>query len=387
MNYVKKMCILRQIKQGFSGDGKPLSGLIKIEQYGKNVAVEVSVINFAPLSLGEYYCLLSDGKGKTEMLALRGKSFFNILSDLDVTNGFCGIVCYVGKEIVPVAYGINGNGSYDWKRILNAALPPVFPSFADENPYAEHTERAATANGDLRSVSVNTAPASQNTAFSDPSAPIDPAPLNGMHASENKEALPQDLPTPDLETQPSPKPTKNESPITYDDETVAAENYYEENEHEQIQSGKNNKNASSENAEKKQTNQKRADSATDADAARVLHPFTLDSDGYYLTVKGEVDDLFKKYPRDQTLKSAFSCSEWVRIQGAANAPKYLVGVVYEEGKVRYICYAIAAKEDTPPPSEIKNVCSFVPCAPYCDTDGFYVIFQSAATGECLKPVS
>ena len=59
MNYMKKMCILRQIKQGFSGDGKALSGLIKVEQYGKNLAIEVSIINFAPLAFGEYYCLLS----------------------------------------------------------------------------------------------------------------------------------------------------------------------------------------------------------------------------------------------------------------------------------------------------------------------------------------
>ena len=127
MNYVKKMCILRQIKQGFSGDGKALSGLIKVEQYGKNLAVEVSIINFAPLISGEYYCLLSDGKGKTEMLSLRGKSIFNILSDVDISGGFCGIICYVKNEVVPIAYGINGNGSYDWRAILNATLPPVFP--------------------------------------------------------------------------------------------------------------------------------------------------------------------------------------------------------------------------------------------------------------------
>ena len=128
MNYVKKMCILRQIKQGFSGDGKPLSGLIKIEQYGKNLAVEVSVINFAPLASGEYYCLLSDGKGKTEMLALRGKSLFNLLTDMDISGGFCGIICYVKNEVIPIAYGINGNKTYDWRTILNAALPPVFPN-------------------------------------------------------------------------------------------------------------------------------------------------------------------------------------------------------------------------------------------------------------------
>ena len=42
MHYVKKMCILRQIRQGFSTDGNALSGLIKVEQYAKNLAVEVS---------------------------------------------------------------------------------------------------------------------------------------------------------------------------------------------------------------------------------------------------------------------------------------------------------------------------------------------------------
>ena len=132
MNYIKKMCILRQIKQGFTGDGKALSGLIKAEQYGKNLAVEVSIINFAPLISGEYYCLLSDGKGKTEMLSLRGKSLFNILSDIDISEGFCGIICYVKNEVIPIAYGINGKGSYDWRTILNASLPPVFPKKAED---------------------------------------------------------------------------------------------------------------------------------------------------------------------------------------------------------------------------------------------------------------
>ena len=79
MNYVKKMCVLRQLKQGFSGDGKTLSGLIKVEQYGTNVSVEVSVVNFAPLSSGEYFCLIADEKERCELLPLRGKSFFNIV--------------------------------------------------------------------------------------------------------------------------------------------------------------------------------------------------------------------------------------------------------------------------------------------------------------------
>ena len=97
MQYLKKMCILRQIKQGFTGDGKPLSGLVKIEQYGKNIAIEVSIIHFAPTVLGDYYCLLADSYGNTELLPLRGKSMFNILSNMDISLGFCAVVCFVNQ--------------------------------------------------------------------------------------------------------------------------------------------------------------------------------------------------------------------------------------------------------------------------------------------------
>jgi hypothetical protein len=318
MNYYKKMCILRQVKQGFSGDGKPLSGLIKIEQYGKNLAVEVSIINCAPLSSGEYYCLLSDGKRKTEMLKLRGKSIFNLLSDLDISSGFCGIICFVKNEVVPIAYGINGNGSYDWRAILNTTLPPVFPKAEEENALSKTEENA------------------------------------------NKE-------------------------IPYNDEEVSENNYFEEDENARKQLDQTQQNAPTQSTAQKQTEETRTDEAENGDAQSVRKPFQINPDGYYLSVKGEIDDLFSKYPKDTTLSDAFSCSEWVRVKGTKKRPEYLVGVVYEEGKAQYICYALAAKAGSQPPEEIKSVCAFVPISAFHEEDGFFVIFQSAASGECIKP--
>ena len=320
MNYVKKMCILRQIKQGFSGDGKALSGLIKIEQYGKNLAVEVSIINFAPLVSGEYYCLLSDGKGKTEMLSLRGKSIFNILSDIDVSGGFCGIICYVKNEVVPIAYGINGKGSYDWRAILNATLPPVFP---------------------------------QN----------------------NREKAGGEIAFDEKKTQP-----------IYNDEEVATENYFEEKEDECIQPTQTDENARTESTVENTDEEIGANATTYGDASRVLSSFAKDPDGYYLSVKRELDELFSKYPQDLTLCGAFSHSEWARVKGTAKEPQYLVGALYENGKVKYICYALQAEDKDNPPEEIKNVCTFVPVSPLLNAKGFFVIFQSAATGECVKPI-
>ncbi|MBO5411673.1 MAG: hypothetical protein J6A38_01145 [Clostridia bacterium] len=330
MNYIKKMCILRQIKQGFSGDGKTLSGLIKIEQYGKNLAVEVSVINFAPLVSGDYYCLLSDGKGKTEMLCLRGKSLFNLLSDLDVSDGFCGIICYVKNEVVPIAYGINGNGSYDWKSILNATLPPVFPRVHHESATAESTETAETA------------------------PPVLEKPKN-------------DPPAP-----------------SYNDESVATENYYEVK-HERELFSETKQNARTQGTTKKSDEKERADATENGDAENVLHPFKTQSDGYYVSVKSEIDELFANYPKDDTLQDAFGCGEWVRVKGTAEKPEYLVGVLYQDGKAQYVCYALSAKDPQNPPEEIKNVCAFVPTSVFDDTQGFFVIFQSASTGECIQP--
>ncbi len=328
MNYVKKMCILRQIKQGFSGDGKALSGLTKIEQYGKNLAVEVSIINFAPLVSGEYYCLLSDGRGKTEMLSLRGKSIFNILSDIDISGGFCGIICFVKNEVVPIAYGINGKGSYNWRAILKATLPPVFPQ-----------KQAEQAGGEI--------------AFDEKNEPT------VYEMNENKQA--------------------------YNDEEVATENYYEEEKNERVKPTKTDENARTQSPAENKGEEARTDAKENVDAKGVLPLFKTDPDGYYLSVKRELDELFSAYPEDKTLQSAFQHSKWVRLKGEKTSPAYLVGALYEDGRVRYICYALAAKDKNSPPEEIKNVCTFVPTTCFADSEGFFVIFQSAATGECVKP--
>lgn len=355
MNYVKKMCILRQIKQGFSGDGKTLSGLVKIEQYGKNLAIEVSIINFAPLISGEYYCLLSDGKGKTEMLSLRGKSMFNILSDVDITGGFCAVICYVKSEVVPIAYGINGNGSYDWKSILNATLPPVFPKKNTSFP------------------SESTAPPKQVPADFIAAAPPNFAQnpqKDGGHVATNEID--------------ATKETTEKSEKTYDDESIVTENYYEEQKNEQIGNSKNRENAHLENPQQKPA-EIGTPAAENGNAESVLHPFKTDGDGYYLSVKNELDELFHTYPKDETLSKAFSCSEWVRVKGTAKAPEYLVGVLYADGRAKYICYALAAKDKDTPPDEIKDVCTFVPISALSQNVGFFVIFQSANSGQCIHP--
>ncbi|MBR4943724.1 MAG: hypothetical protein IKZ28_06790 [Clostridia bacterium] len=379
MNYIKKMCILRQVRQGFSGDGKTLSGLIKVEQYGKNLAVEVSVVNFAPLSSGEYYCLLSDGKGKTEMLALRGKSLFNLLSDLDLSEGFCGIICYVKSEVVPIAYGINGNRTYDWKSILNATLPPVFPNASKSRLQSEIAETIHQ--------TVQNPPTVYGLNEKTPPNPPNP-PTPNPAEDEPQRLPPSDTPALPREDIPEPSaipPIQEPTSPSYDDETVATENYYEEKDDERQQFEETVQNARIESANQDQGTETGANPPSNGDASSVRRTFKTDPDGYYLSVKEEIDSLFQTYPRDDTLKGAFSHSEWVRLKGTEENPEYLVGIVKKDGKALYVCYALAAEDRHSPPEEIKKVCSFVPVSPYEQERGFFVIFQSAASGECIRP--
>ena len=345
MNYFKKTCILRQLRQGFSGDGKTLSGLVKIEQYGKNISAEVSILNFAPLSAGEYYCLLSDAFSHTELLPLRGKSLFNIVSGLDISAGFCAIICFVKDEVLPIAYGVNGKEDYEWRKILETAFPtPTKKTGAgsrltDESAIMEHKNQ--------------------------------PPMSNPKEKEQEQERI-----------TPQAKPQK------YNDELLAEKDYYRAEEgDERERDYENCSNAQIESGTEKENGENGYDAQEDDDAENVLHPFEVDSDGYYRSVKSEIDELFARYPKDDTLNGVFSCSEWVRIKGEENAPQYLVGVVYENWKAKYVCYALPAEDGESPPEEIKDVCTFVPISAFNDCVGFFVIFQSATTGECIRPES
>ena len=140
-----------------------------------------------------------------------------------------------------------------------------------------------------------------------------------------------------------------------------------------------------ENSHQAETDEAGENATADENAQDVLHPFALDTDGYYLSVRADIDELFQNNPKDERLCAVFPSSEWVKI--TQNEKSFLVGVVYEDFKAKYVCYALPAKQGELPPDEIKDVCVFVPVSPFEDSDGFFVIFQSAMTGECIKPKS
>lgn len=102
--YTKNIAVIRGLKGGFSMDGGPLSGLVKAEKYGNNLKVEVSLINFAPLTQGKYVCGISDGK---RVCVLDGLTFDGT-SEVDTAEGFASLICFVNDGVSPVASAVCG---------------------------------------------------------------------------------------------------------------------------------------------------------------------------------------------------------------------------------------------------------------------------------------
>ena len=368
MIFIKKMCVLRQMRAGFSGDGKQVGGVVKAEQYGKNLAVEVSVVGFAPLAAGEYYCLIADSENRTELLPLRGKSLFNLISDLDVSGGFCAVICLVKNGITPLAYGVSGDKEYDFDALLCSVAPKSGANIAaTQVPETETCESYAAGKENAEEQS--------------------PPP-----ASSNKEKRQQ---RDSAAQQTAAQQAFASADKAYDDEQMAEADYYSAaKQTKKTETGgktndgfgqtfKRDENAGVTDPDERESAHPGAQSEQDENAENIRRAFDEDGQRYYRSVKDEIDEIFAKYETDDTLSSAFPFSRWARVKEDGKK-EYLIGVIYEDGAPLYICYAFPAENKDDPPEDIAEVCAFVPISPFEIAAGCFVIFQSTSTGECVK---
>ena len=124
---IKRMCILKQLKTGFSADGNPLSGVVRVERYGKLSTLQLSLINFAPLSQGRYVCVLCDKQGERLIFPLTPQvsEYRTENSDFNPEKGFCAVVCFVKTGLSEcLAAGQYGSGGYNLKLLLEGVALP-----------------------------------------------------------------------------------------------------------------------------------------------------------------------------------------------------------------------------------------------------------------------
>ena len=108
-----------------------------------------------------------------------------------------------------------------------------------------------------------------------------------------------------------------------------------------------------------------------------------DMKGFYYSVKDKLDELFVMYPREEQLEKIIPCSKWVRIN-YDKEDYYVAGVLLDENdKVTHIAYGVPGFEGMSPPKEAQCICDWLPIKNMQRYQGYWLIFQSADTGEIL----
>ena len=84
------------------------------------------------------------------------------------------------------------------------------------------------------------------------------------------------------------------------------------------------------------------------------------------------------------MENIFKDSRFAKIAYSENK-YYVVGVIKENDMEKYICYGIPDKFSEHAPKELEGYCSFIPLSVFeLDGNGYWMMFQDACTGECLK---
>jgi hypothetical protein len=61
-----------------------------------------------------------------------------------------------------------------------------------------------------------------------------------------------------------------------------------------------------------------------------------------------------------------------------------VGLIKENDREKYICYGVPTENSKTPPKQLQGFCSFVALENCNDYKGFWMMFQDAQDGKCVK---
>ena len=387
MNYIKKLCILKQVASGFAADGREVSALLTAESLGGRLTLTLAPIGFAPLAAGRYRCVVQDADGRREAFDLPVPSGACVrrAGGLDIARGIGCAVCFVGGKATCVAFGKTGEGAYDPKAMCAAEgeaptrarqAPPAIPAPIR----ASDPMQPARAADPIQPTQAQTPPpdppyddemlATENYFEKEGGAPsgeacaekTGAAPAEETGGAQAADGLCSGGPCADGGAQAAARGAR-------EGKAAAADGGQEEG----AESGARDGNA-----------QARAVTGENAQTLFRLHGGENAEPCYYDRVRADLDALFARHPAERELADCIPYSRWARVSFARNK-YYAVGVICDEKKPQYICYGVPAEAHGEPPAALKGFCSFLPLSVFePEGRGYWMMFQDAETGRCVR---
>lgn len=110
-----------------------------------------------------------------------------------------------------------------------------------------------------------------------------------------------------------------------------------------------------------------------------------DAIGFYELIKDQVDELFKKHPAEENLEQLIPDSKWVKVDFEGDGNHYVIGLIYEEKELKFICYGVPGEYDKEPPGELAKYSQWLPLDENIhEGNGYWLMYQDAQSGDSVK---
>lgn len=114
-------------------------------------------------------------------------------------------------------------------------------------------------------------------------------------------------------------------------------------------------------------------------------PLPEKEETFYDGIKEQIDLLFANNPQDDILKQIIPNSKWVKIDYEEKNEYYVVGLIYENDKIKYVCYGVPSVFTEDAPEDLKGFSQWLPIDTQKQTGfGYWLTYQDAETGENVK---
>ncbi|MBO7155851.1 MAG: hypothetical protein J6V83_00430 [Clostridia bacterium] len=103
---------------------------------------------------------------------------------------------------------------------------------------------------------------------------------------------------------------------------------------------------------------------------------------FYRSIRARLEEIMTVNPREDKLEALIPDSKWVKVY-YDKGEYYVVGVLSEDGVVKFLAYGVPGLKGVKPPKEAEELCDFV-SLPNGIGEGYWLMFQNAQNGEIVK---
>lgn len=118
--------------------------------------------------------------------------------------------------------------------------------------------------------------------------------------------------------------------------------------------------------------------------AKQVDTLNKESEKFLQSIVDQLDDMFKTYPDDETIMKIIPNSKVIKVTDTIDQRSYIVGVIYENGEIKYLVYGVPCKYNEPVPKEFGENYQWLPLNTDDPmSDGYYLLYQDATTGKIV----